>query len=63
MNAIFQTLVSVATLSGRLLAGYLGEKISYEMIGIVYGSLIGIGMLLFIIKKKAIVMPLYNQEL
>lgn len=63
LNAIFQTLVSVATLSGRLLAGYLGEKISYEMIGIVYGSLIGIGMLLFIIKKKAIVMPLYNQEL
>jgi MFS transporter, DHA3 family, macrolide efflux protein len=63
LNAIFQTLVSVATLSGRLLAGYLGELLPYEVIGILYGSLIGIGILLFIINKKAIVMPLYNQEL
>jgi MFS family permease len=63
LNAIFQTLVSMASLSGRLLAGYLGELMPYEVIGILYGSLIGIGMLVFIIKKKAIVMPLYNQEL
>jgi len=63
LNAIFQTLVSVATLSGKLLAGYLGEIVPYEIIGILYGILIGFGMLLFIIKKKAIVMPLYNQEL
>jgi tetrahydromethanopterin S-methyltransferase subunit G len=45
------------------MAGYLGELVSYEAIGILYGSLIGIGMLVFIIKQKAIVMPLYNQEL
>lgn len=63
LNAIFQTLVSMATLLGKLIAGYLGEKLSYEMIGLIYGSLIGIGILLFIIGKKSVVMPLYNQEL
>jgi predicted MFS family arabinose efflux permease len=61
LNAIYQTMINLAILLGRFVAGWLGEYFHYATIGIFYSILIFIGIWLFILQKKMHVKALYNQ--
>ena len=62
MNAVFHTMISVSVLLGKLLAGWLGEVFPYEFVAVFYGVLIVIGIYTFVLKNRASIEPIYNQE-
>ena len=62
MNAVFHTMISVSVLLGKLLAGWLGEVFPYEFVALLYGGLIVIGIFTFVLKNRASIEPIYNQE-
>lgn len=62
LNAIFQTMVGSAVILGTLVTGWLGTRFSFEQIGILYGVLISIALVLFIMKNKSHVKSLYNRD-
>ncbi|MCH4887025.1 MFS transporter [Acidaminobacter sp. JC074] len=62
LNAVFQTMVGMAMVLGKLFTGWLGASFSYEHIGIFYGLLVSIGVLVFIVRNQKAVKFLYNRE-
>lgn len=62
LNAVFQTMVGLSMIIGRLVTGWLGDHLSYGHIGILYGFLIAMGALVFIIRQRKVVSFLYNRE-
>lgn len=63
LNAVFQTLVGVAMVIGKLCTGWLGDKLSFAQIGFLYGGMIALGVFVFIIRNSAHVKFLYNREI
>lgn len=63
LNAVFQTMVGLAVILGKLCTGFLGSRLSYEKIGLLYGILIAAGVGIFIIRQHVAVKDLYNREL
>lgn len=62
INAVYQTMIGLAILLGKLCAGWLGEHYSFVQIGLLYGSIIFMGVLIFVIGKKNAIKPLFNRE-
>ncbi len=62
INAVYHMLVSIAMISGRLVAGWLGEFLAYPLIAILYGIFILLGIYFFIMPNRQEVKVLYNRE-
>ncbi len=62
LNAVYQTMIGVAMMLGKLWAGWLGERYEFINIGIIFGGIILIGVMIFIIGKREAIKPLYNRE-
>ncbi|WP_459764907.1 hypothetical protein [Alkaliphilus crotonatoxidans] len=58
---MLEKLVALKDNSGN--PGWLGEIFSYQMVGVVYGGLILIGIYIFILPNRQDVRVLYNQEI
>ncbi|GAB6107219.1 MFS transporter [Fusibacter bizertensis] len=62
LNAVFQTMVSVSMLFGQLTAGWLGEFVPIKYISVLYGAIIGMGIIFFVLRKQTEIKFLYNRE-
>lgn len=58
---MLEKLVALKDNSGN--PSWLGEIFSYQMVGVVYGGLILIGIYIFILPNRQDVRVLYNQEI
>lgn len=62
LNAVFQTMVCLASMVGKLVAGCLGEWLTIHQVGLIYGGFIGLGTWFLIIRQKVYIKALYNQK-
>jgi MFS family permease len=62
LNAVYQTMIGVAMVLGKLVTGWLGSRFSYVQISILYGLFIASAVIFFIIRNKVHVQLLYNRE-
>lgn len=62
LNAVFQTMVSLAMLFGKLIAGWLGEFVSISYVAVFYGIINAVGIVIFILRNQRVIKQLYNRE-
>lgn len=62
LNAVYQTMVGIAMVMGKLVTGWLGARFTFVQISILYGSFIVLAVMFFVIRNKEQVKFLYNRE-
>lgn len=63
VNAFFSMITALCTVLAKLLAGIMGEWLAYRYTGLCFAGVAFVAVFLVIIRNKASIKPVYNQDI